>query len=289
MREAAAHHAEEQAAAIAMSEEDSANVRNREVPQIHMQSASQLEEESVNIDLQTYTEDNISRDDDRIQHGNAIVSRDQSLDEDLHIMEEIAQEGLVDESGAIPAFIADSTTVVDANVIGVIESDEELEIQRKRRYYISCIIMSIICVLFLVLAIAVPVSLKLNEDAAKASSMSSPIPTSMPTSVRFADVVQSLLPLSGNKLVEVGSPQNRAARWIADDDHMQLEINNSSFEQRYAMAVLYFTFNDYKSNWHDWLSGETECRWQYVEGPECQNGCINGKVCSLKISKSTLF
>lgn len=218
------------------------------------------------------------------------------LQADSLIMEAIAQQGIpIDESGAIPAFVPDATT--EARVIGVIESDEELE-RLQRRDYMKFMLKAILCIVILVVVVAVPVTLKTRDNADDVeyrespptempSSMPSESPTLMPSSVQFTQVVETLMPLSGDKLMEVGSPQFKAARWIAEEDPMQLHINDSSFEQRYVMAVLYYSLDG--DNWGatNWLSGESECDWQYVGGstPECLDGCIDGDVCSFVFRK----
>jgi iron only hydrogenase large subunit-like protein len=103
--------------------------------------------------------------------------------------------------------------------------------------------------------------------------------------------VEKLLPLSGDKLNEVGSPQQRAARWIADKDPEQLDVSNILFEQRYSMAVLFHSLNGDAWGPTNWLSEASECDWDYVEGSnmDCRDGCINGKVCSLRIGRLSQF
>jgi hypothetical protein len=210
-------------------------------------------------------------------------------------MAEIAQVGLVDEAGGIQAFVADPV-VDEANVIGVIKTDEEVE-REERREYIGFFLKSVACIVFLIIVIGVPVTLKLTKvigpivvvtpsPTMTPSSMPSESPSSLPSSVGFTSVVERLYPISGDALMEVGSPQYRAARWISDEDPMQLDINDLGFEQRYVMAVFYYSLDG--DNWSSsdgWLSGDSECTWEWVVGPGCLNGCIDGKVCGMKIGK----
>ena len=108
----------------------------------------------------------------------------------------------------------------------------------------------------------------------------------MPTSEKFIAVVKRLEPLSGDKLMEVGSPQYRAARWISEEDAIQLDMNDASFKQRYAMAVLYYSLNG--DGWNvvnNWLSEASECDWNYIGGPDCLNRCLDGEVCGLDFSE----
>lgn len=214
---------------------------------------------------------------------------------DTRIMQEIAQEGIqVDESGAIQAYVADAV-VDEADVVGVIKSDEEVE-REERREYLSFFGKAVACIVFLIVIIGVPVTLKatgviekvvVTEPPTEApSSMPSASPSMMPSSVEFTDVVERLLPISGDALMEVGSPQHRAARWIADEDPMNLDMNDPGFEQRYAMAVFYYSLDG--DNWNSkdgWLSGQSECDWEYVTGPGCVDGCINGKICAFKMGE----
>ncbi|KAL7490080.1 hypothetical protein ACHAW6_015807 [Cyclotella cf. meneghiniana] len=221
-----------------------------------------------------------------------------NVETDAHIMAEIAQEGIqVDESGGIQAFVAD-TEVDEADVIGVIKSDEEVE-REERREYLRFFLKSLAVIVFLIVVIGVPVTLKATKvigptvvltppPTAMPSSMPSQSPSFMPSSMGFTDVVEKLLPISGDKLMDVGSPQHRAARWISDEDPMQMDVNDPGFEQRYIMAVFYYSLDG--DNWSSsdrWLSGESECNWEWVVGSGCLNGCIDGKVCAMKFGKQT--
>ena len=38
-------------------------------------------------------------------------------------------------------------------------------------------------------------------------------------------------------------PQYRASMWMADDDPMNLELSEAGFEQRYILALLYFSMD----------------------------------------------
>ena len=216
---------------------------------------------------------------------------------DSRIMEEIAQEGIqIDESGGIQAFVADPVAIDEAAVVGVIKSDEEVE-REERKAYLSFFTKAVASIVLIIIVIGVPVTLKLTNvigpvvvitspptDAP--SSMPSQSPSAMPSSIEFTEVVERLLPISGETLLDVGSPQYKAANWIADEDPMQLDINDPGFEQRYAMAVFYYSLDG--DNWNSksgWLSGESECSWEHVEGPGCLDGCINEKVCAIRIGK----
>jgi hypothetical protein len=178
-------------------------------------------------------------------------------------------------------------------VVAVIKSDEEIE-REERREYFTFFGKAVACIVFLIVIIGVPVTLKLTNvirfveitesPTESPSSMPSQSPSMMPSSIGFTEVVERLLPISGEALMDVGSPQHKAAVWIANEDPMQLDINDPGFEQRYAMAVFYFSLDG--DNWNSkdgWLSGQSECDWEFVTGPGCVSGCINGKVCAFKM------
>jgi hypothetical protein len=73
-------------------------------------------------------------------------------------------------------------------------------------------------------------------------------------------------------LEEKDSPQKRAARWIADEDKLNMPLPASNdyedaykFVQRYALAVLYFAWSG-EDEWifnYQFLSGQDECDWNY--------------------------
>ena len=224
-----------------------------------------------------------------------------TIEADQGIMAEINQEGLVDEAGGIQAFVADAV-VDEANVIGVIKSDDEVETE-ERREYTRFFLMSVACLVFLIIVIAVPVTLKATNVISKKvvltppptlspTMMPSESPSSMPSSVYFTEVVEKLYPLSGERLNDVGSPQFRAAKWIADEDPMRMDLDDPGFEQRYVMAAFYYAMDG--PNWSTktgWLGEGSECDWFGVEGPGCNDGCVDDgeyrKVCGLKFGMFT--
>ena len=68
------------------------------------------------------------------------------------------------------------------------------------------------------------------------------------------------------------SPQRKAAKWIADEDKMNMKMPATTnyadaykFVQRYALAVLYFAWGG-DQNWifkYQFLSEKDECDWNY--------------------------
>ncbi len=215
---------------------------------------------------------------------------------DIAVMQEIHQEGLVDEAGGIQAYIAEPE-IISGDVIGVIKSDEEVE-REERRVYTKYFIGASACLVFLIIIIGVPGTQKLTnvisptvvrtaEPTISPTCMPSEAPSSAPTSEYFTQVVEKLMPLSGNALYDPQTPQHKAARWISDVD--QMDLNHPGFEQRYAMAVFYYSTNG--DNWQTsdgWLKKDSECTWHGVRGlGNCLDGCTNnGDICGITMSKS---
>mmetsp|Transcript_26969 Transcript_26969/g.56758 ORF Transcript_26969/g.56758 Transcript_26969/m.56758 type:complete len:708 (+) Transcript_26969:166-2289(+) len=210
---------------------------------------------------------------------------------DIAVMEEIHQEGLVDEAGGIQAYIAEPE-IISGDVIGVIKSDEEVE-REERRVYTKYFVGASVCMVFLIIIIGVPVTLKLTnvisptvvltaEPTISPTCMPSEAPSSAPTSEYFTQVVEKLIPLSGNALYDPQTPQHKAARWISDVD--QMDLNHPGFEQRYAMAVFYYSTDG--DNWQTqdgWLKEGSECNWHGIQGlGNCLEGCTNdGDICGI--------
>mmetsp|Transcript_31232 Transcript_31232/g.57153 ORF Transcript_31232/g.57153 Transcript_31232/m.57153 type:complete len:434 (+) Transcript_31232:1-1302(+) len=134
--------------------------------------------------------------------------------------------------------------------------------------------------------------------------MPSDVPSSMPSSVRFTEIVRKLTDLSGNALKVQGSPQYRAAMWMSDQDPIQniktggtgLDLDDNGFEQRYVMALFYYAMdgNLWKEN-KGWLGEDSVCKWFGIEGSSdgCPTGCIErsdyvgeyDKVCRIAMGK----
>ena len=96
------------------------------------------------------------------------------------------------------------------------------------------------------------------------STISTPMPTrtAHPTMSRYSKVISLLAPFAFNVTVP-SSPQEEAARWLADVDQAQISLDSTdSVLQRYIAALLYFSLQG--SNWRNvtgWLSSERECTW----------------------------
>ncbi|KAL7472887.1 hypothetical protein ACHAXS_013276 [Conticribra weissflogii] len=218
-----------------------------------------------------------------------------NIQADTAIMEEIIQEGLVDEVGGVEAYVAnDEPEIISGNVVGVIKSDEEIAKEERRvgtKYFIG----ASACLVFLIVVIGVPVTLKLthvisptvvltDEPTMAPSCMPSEAPSSAPTTDHFTRVVAKLLPLSGEVLFDPRTPQHKAARWISDVDEM--DMTHPLFEQRYTLAVFYYATNgdDWLTN-AGWLTNSSECDWFGIKGlSDCLDGCTSdGEVCGIRM------
>lgn len=93
------------------------------------------------------------------------------------------------------------------------------------------------------------------------------------------------------KVNEDGSPQFLAAKWMADEDPANLDIEDAlDFRQRYALVVIYYSLTGETESWENvhmpWLSQENVCKWRtavlnengdgsYVEfGVRCYGGSV---------------
>jgi len=233
-----------------------------------------------------------------------------NVEADSEVMEAMAQQGDIDEAGGITAFVAE-TLLIGGDDVGVIRTDEEIEVEEKRKYT-KRFVGIVCCLVVVIVAIAVPTTLKLafagrrevivvitEEPTSTPSLMPSLSPSSAPSTVRYTEVIDKLsqdrivpglvtaegkavlAPLSSREdLTKEGSPQNLAARWISDGDGMMMELTDPGFEQRYVMALFYYaTDGSLWINSNGWLSEDSECFWYGIEGSS--NGCNDGCTLSL--------
>jgi hypothetical protein len=84
---------------------------------------------------------------------------------------------------------------------------------------------------------------------------------------RFDDTITVLSKGGISKMEDlqtIGTPQHKAARWIADRDVMRVPISNARiFLDRYVLAVLYYALGGDETWPHDmnFLSDEGVCKW----------------------------
>ena len=250
---------------------------------------------------------------------NSINDEAYCFEADTEIMAEIQQDNTVqvDESGGIQAFVAE-TIEIDGDDVGIIKSDAEIEAEEKRKY-VKWFGAAVCCLVVVVMAIAIPLTLKFTNNVVNRtryvsdppteppSQMPSIMPSGQPTSAKFMEIVDFLTPLSGNALKVQGSPQYKAAMWMESGDMMPnsrggtgLSIEDPGFTQRYIMALFYYAMDG--DNWvqkQGWLSEKSECEWFGVDGfsagcgADGIGGCIKrsdfegdyNKVCRLAMGR----
>lgn len=86
--------------------------------------------------------------------------------------------------------------------------------------------------------------------------------------------------ISGRGVYKEGNGSFSAASWIILQDDFQLQVDSSHLQQRYVLALLYFSMSHGSANW---LDGEThECNWEVVR---CNS---NKMVTTLELDASQL-
>eukprot|EP00566_Odontella_aurita_P012269 CAMPEP_0113547448 /NCGR_PEP_ID=MMETSP0015_2-20120614/12361_1 /TAXON_ID=2838 /ORGANISM="Odontella" /LENGTH=480 /DNA_ID=CAMNT_0000448003 /DNA_START=1 /DNA_END=1443 /DNA_ORIENTATION=+ /assembly_acc=CAM_ASM_000160 len=174
----------------------------------------------------------------------------------------------VNDSGGIQAFVAE--TVVDATGVAVVLSEEDEEDMEKKRYMKRGLIAAA-AIALLVVVISVPVAItQVNKNQieiqvvkpADPTPRPTPLPTASPTFsptvALFPRIVQTLSPISGQFLLQVGTPANRALDWIANRDGLQRDPSDPRFVQRFVAAVFYYATNG--DGWRDCREGKAVCR-----------------------------
>jgi hypothetical protein len=84
-------------------------------------------------------------------------------------------------------------------------------------------------------------------------------------------------------LNEVGTPQWRASKWIADEDVLHMPIDDPTFIERYALAVFYYAMGGLEWPLHlGFLTERSTCDWYHIGfgsddkprhvGANCQEG-----------------
>ena len=139
-------------------------------------------------------------------------------------------------------------------VAAEIVSEDELK-ERGRCWKATC------CCLFsigIILAVAIPLTKKNKIPTAP--------PTAAPTAQTDYEYLLDLFyPYSGEALGTNATAQYQALEWLAFEDPLNLpfkEVNQSTLLERYAAAVVYYSFNGW--NWttdYDFLSNKSICEW----------------------------
>jgi len=145
-----------------------------------------------------------------------------------------------------------------------------------------------------ILAVIIGVSVGISSRKSKSSSAAG-VTSGDDNEPRFEEVKDFLTFLTPKAVLEEeGTPQNKAAKWVADEDVFRLRIPESTeydesfhFFQRYILAVFYHALDG--PNWDHQMQFLTEtsvCNWNYelktrdpVPGTD-QNDWILGVQCN---------
>lgn len=111
--------------------------------------------------------------------------------------------------------------------------------------------------LVVILVILIPLSVRYSQNNAQ---------TTQSSSSRFQQTTAFLLDYVDHvSLSTPGSPQHRAAEWMADGDELQLPLERGSqaFLQRFALATVFYATQGDTAWAHElkFLSGVQECGW----------------------------
>ena len=135
-------------------------------------------------------------------------------------------------------------------------SSPKLLQDRRRRFYRNLCVIAMVCTVAAFVTVAITGSHHSRNEV-------------------NTDRMQSTINLlSGNSISDrtalntVGTPQNKAANWIANVDPMHLDVPTSlssdpfPFLQRYALATLYYALGgDLWINQLNFVTGDHECSW----------------------------
>jgi hypothetical protein len=117
---------------------------------------------------------------------------------------------------------------------------------------------------------------------APTSTRPTPLPTTTaPIAGAVAEQFMNGLPRYSLELASTNasSPQAKALDWLQKDPQYNEYQNVYRLNQRYALAVLYYSVNgELRDNSSGWLSNVNECAWyQYDdEGPVNDSSCVEG-------------
>jgi hypothetical protein len=151
------------------------------------------------------------------------------------------------------------------------EAAEDLGLPQIAPYYPNrlqnCVILVIVLV---VVIVAVSVGVVLSQNGSVANETNAP---------SIVEQFLANLPAYSINLAENDntSPQANALRWLQNDPQYHDYRHVYRLNQRYAMAVLYFSTNGDSWNYtKGWLSNDNECSWyQYDDpGPDDDNSCV---------------
>jgi hypothetical protein len=174
---------------------------------------------------------------------------------------------------------------------------------------VAIIALVAVCILALIIGLAAGLSGNKNSSASIAPVVNdnnlvmTSSPTFSPTMLnRMDDTIQFLRQITDADVSNSATPQGQAARWIALEDFMQLQIptttadnddNYDFFVERWVAAVIYFQMNG--ANWDlqfGWLGDTSVCDWQKsyptADGGASRSagiGCHNGRISDMHLRK----
>jgi hypothetical protein len=141
-----------------------------------------------------------------------------------------------------------------------------------RRCFRICMLVCccLCCLVILILVLAVVVAQSETQDVYRnqqhhgGHGMATLAPGTFEPRVDFVREFLSSFS-DAHKIMQEGSPQFKASRWIADEDTFHLPTSDASFVERYALAVIYFAMDGPK--WPTnlgFLSPKRTCDWNIV-------------------------
>ena len=197
---------------------------------------------------------------------------------------------------SIEAFIAND--VVDATGVAVCLGDEEEKIVEERKYITRGFLVAI-CIVFVVIATVVPVSLFIfkkdpdvevtiievgNSPTDSPTLSPSSQPSYFPTSMKFSEISKEMISakITDNaELMTPGSPQYRALEWFSQDSVQEDRVKSDQrYLQRFVLAIFHYALSErsiYGEGWNkcsegkqcvsgenSWLSDTDECEWAMI-------------------------
>ena len=175
-----------------------------------------------------------------------------------------------------------------AVAIAVTEEDEELFLpaaveydpdakppmlknRRFRLYAISAVLLSIVVIIAVILGTVV----FKQGPTPPATYAPTGSPSFAPTNSLQGEYRDQFVAAIGPMVNVPNSPQERAARWILEEDELNLAVDAENLVQRYTMALFYFsTTNNLESRWRSCNPHPTESKCEYLRYTRLANDSI---------------
>jgi hypothetical protein len=175
-----------------------------------------------------------------------------------------------EDYGPIEAFVKSddddySVEEIDDEDVDILPSRAEVA-QKARSKLRTYSILGSICLILVIVAVMVPISLtilRVDNDLRFSSTSPSQVPSTQPsqapTTLEFTEYVKVFSQVSSMQdLMTSGSPQHKASRWMYLFDPLQRNILDPKFLQRYIAAVFYYS-TSHGSGWADCYAGDVSC------------------------------